>query len=324
MKRLVYIAASLAVFAAVAAFGGYSVWSGLDPEKSCASCHEIKPMHQSWKTSAHSKIACTQCHGTAFSDGIQGMCEKAGMVVSHLAGNVSNVRLSESQRLAIMKRCASCHKNESAKWSQGAHSTTYANIFCDKTHNNAEKPYWDCFRCHGMFYEGNINTLMDLEGAPSSWRIKDEKQRARPAIPCMACHQIHTPAPQIPDFKNCRESAAPKLSASKSALYSRADAAHIRSDLLIDVKRYLDGKSVKVSGEASAKLCANCHSPNWRREAGTSDDRTPVGAHEGFSCVVCHDPHSNSAAASCAKCHDCSAEKYKFKSGKCPQFIIKK
>ncbi|HXX62253.1 MAG TPA: cytochrome c3 family protein, partial [Bacteroidota bacterium] len=38
-------------------------------------------------------------------------------------------------------------------------------------------------------------------------------------------------------------------------------------------------------------------------EAGTSDDRTPRGVHEGISCLACHENHSNASRSSCQNCH---------------------
>ena len=264
--------------------------------------------------------------GTAISNGIHSLKEKIGMVVSHFTKDVKNseIELTESQRLDIMKRCASCHESEYNQWKSGAHSTTYANIFEDKVHNSQEKPYWDCLRCHGMFYGGNIHDLMDLNGECADWKIRDPNQRGLPAIPCMACHQIHSKKPKIPAFENSGKSAIPACPIPKTSFYSRADKAHFRTDKLGEVKRYLGEKEVEVAQDPNSKLCYNCHSPNWMRQVRTSDDRTPVGAHEGMGCVVCHSPHSNSAAESCAKCHDTSVDKYKFTPGKCPQFAVSK
>ncbi len=58
-----------------------------------------------------------------------------------------------------------------------------------------------------------------------------------------------------------------------------------------------------VSDDPVQKLCIQCHSPNFAHQAGSEDDRTPTGAHEGLSCMACHSPHSNDARNSCIKCH---------------------
>jgi hypothetical protein len=60
---------------------------------------------------------------------------------------------------------------------------------------------------------------------------------------------------------------------------------------------------VKISQDPDQSLCIQCHSPNAFNMAGTNDDHTPRGVHEGISCLACHDSHSNSAIASCKNCH---------------------
>jgi hypothetical protein len=35
----------------------------------------------------------------------------------------------------------------------------------------------------------------------------------------------------------------------------------------------------------------------------SGDDRTPVGVHEGLSCLACHGKHGQDTRASCASCH---------------------
>lgn len=325
MKKITTICIlALCLLGIVVAGAGYSAWNAADPKNTCAQCHEVRPAHQKWQESAHSTVACVECHGTAISNGLHSLKEKAGMVFKHFGsgGKIKNsdIKMSEAQILEVSRRCASCHEAEFAKWKSGAHSTTYENIFEDKIHNKMERPYWDCLRCHGMFYDGNIETLMSLEGDCELWKIKSREQASRPSIPCLACHQIHSPKPRLPDFKNCFESKTPACKIPATSLYVRTEKMHLRSDKLAKVKMYLDGRPVKTSDDPNHWLCMQCHSPNNRHMVRSQDDRTPVGAHEGFSCLACHDPHSNSAAASCAKCHEQSDHKYRFKPGKCPVF----
>jgi len=323
MKNIFIVYAILGIVAAMGmSAAGYVTWNTLNPKYTCAQCHEIAPTHERWTKSAHADVACTQCHGTAISYGFHSLKEKVGMVFSHIskAPKNSEIRMTEENALKVSERCADCHRDEAAKWRNGAHSTKYANIFEDKIHNAVEKPYWDCLRCHGMFYEGNIETLMSLEGKAADWKIKDVKQRDRYAIPCLACHEIHAARAPRKNFKNCYISAIPADKASKTSLYVRIDKDHIRSDKLADLEHYLGEKKVRMTQDPDGKLCIQCHSPNWRRDARSCDDRSQTGVHKGFSCVSCHDAHSNSAAASCAKCHPQNEPKYKFTPGKCPNF----
>lgn len=311
MKKLL-IFVFLGVLFLVIAFGGYATWNAMDPADSCGSCHEVRPTFERWKVSAHSEISCLECHGTALSNGVHSLREKLGMVFTHMEGSKTNddVRLTEAQSLDVMARCAKCHQSEFAKWQSGAHSTSYANIFEDAAHNKMEKPYWDCMRCHGMLYKGDVNSLMDLSSEDwSKWKIKDRAQAALPSIPCMACHQVHSPNPTSGKFKSAHEDARKISRKPKTSFYVRTQGAHIPTDMLTPIEIYLNNedvekrKCVQTSKDPNAQLCMQCHSPNWRGVAHSEDDFTPTGVHEGISCVSCHDPHSNSAQNSCVKCH---------------------
>lgn len=321
-KMLIWYAIILFALCAVFSAGGYVAWNVCDPQHTCAQCHEVRPTHERWLKSAHASVSCYECHGTALSNGLHSVREKLGMVFEHFSRadkiRNSDIKVSEAQALEISARCANCHAAEYAKWKSGAHSTTYKNIFEDVIHNKSERPYWDCFRCHGMFYDGNIEKLMSLDGPVEKWRIKCEGQANLPAIPCMACHRIHQERSPVADFKNCYQSPIPAPAAPKTALYMRTEKSYLPTDKLQKVKMYLDGKEVETSDDPNHWLCMQCHSPNNMHQVRSQDDRTPVGAHEGFSCLACHDPHSNSASASCAKCHDQRQDKYRFKAGKCP------
>jgi len=310
MKKIIFWGGFLVVCFSLFSGTSYVAWNTIDPEFTCAQCHEVKPAHFLWKKSAHANVVCYDCHGTAISNGLHSLKEKANMVFSHFSKDIKNrdIKLTEAQVLDISNRCGNCHQEETARWRSGAHSTKYANIFEDKVHNKMEKPYADCFRCHGMFYDGNISKLMTLEGECNAWKIKDTAQAQCYAIPCMACHQVHTEKEKSPVFQSRLTNKTKIQDCPKTSFYLRAEKQHLRTDKLTPIQMYLDGKPIETSKDANNTLCVQCHSPDWRRNAQTLDDRTPTGAHKGFSCIVCHDPHSNSASNSCIKCH--SDKKY--------------
>jgi hypothetical protein len=72
---------------------------------------------------------------------------------------------------------------------------------------------------------------------------------------------------------------------------------------------------VTVSQDPRQALCYQCHAPRepetgsiaatnaWGPQVGSGDDRTPMGVHEGISCVSCHDGHNENTRASCKTCH---------------------
>lgn len=278
----------------------YTAWNTLDPDYTCAQCHEIRNSHEKWQHSAHASVACTDCHVTALSQGLTSLREKTGMVYSHFSGRKTNedLSLTEKQALDIANRCASCHRAEHSDWLSGAHSTTYRDIFMDTEHNRMEKPYWDCFRCHSMFYDGDIHSLMSLEGKDAeAWYIKDEKQADLPTITCLACHQVHAEQPRNPVYKELakedRERLLEETSRPATALYVRGEKRHLPSRFLTQVEIYHNDSILRVTSDPNAWLCMQCHAPNGVHSVGSEDDKTPVGAYEGMSCLECHNPHSN-------------------------------
>lgn len=207
-----------------------------------------------------------------------------------------------------MERCKSCHQIEYADWNSGGHSVTYSKIFLDEEHNKMEPPYVDCFRCHGMFYESDIEDLMSPIDNKGPWELKDKEMTDVFTIPCLSCHEIHSE-------NETRNSLTHDVNSPKDIYYEReernipfgfylrADRIHLRADKLLKMDMYLNGKTIKVSEDFSQRICIQCHSPNYKHEAGTSDDKTPTGVHEGISCRSCHSSHSNDAKNLCGNCH---------------------
>lgn len=300
-KNLILVA-GLTVVAIVS--GAYSTWNRLDPELTCARCHEVSPAHAAWLQSAHGGVKCIECHGTALSDGFHSLKEKSGMVFTHLTENKRNddIHLTEAQVLALSNRCAVCHQAEHAGWLASGHAVNYQEIFMDSAHNAIEKPYWDCFRCHGMFYEGNIYDLMLLEGTHREWHIRDKKQALRPAVPCLACHQIHTNNPVSERYVST-DTARFAAKHPRTALFVRADKRYLRSDQLTKVTMTEGDQTIESSGDPNHLLCLQCHAPDYNHHVGSEDDRTPMGVHKGISCIACHKPHSGNTRTSCFECH---------------------
>jgi hypothetical protein len=294
---------TLVIVAAIA----YAGWNNANPEYTCAQCHEVAPSHEKWLSSAHAKVQCTECHGTAMSDGLHSLKEKTGMVFTHLFDDKRNedIHLTEEQVLAISDRCATCHQSEHAGWLASGHAVNYREIFMDSIHNAAEKPYWDCLRCHGMFFDGNIHDLMTFDGEPHEWKIKDGKQETLAAVPCLACHSMHTENTTSERYVSLADSSRKQTALNpKTSLYVRTDKVHLRSDKLTKVSMIsTDGKAINNASDPNTLLCQQCHAPDYLHRAGSEDDRTPTGIHEGISCIACHKPHSGNTQESCAQCH---------------------
>ena len=261
------------VFGIAAGIGAFCRFEYGDPAKTCTLCHEIRGSKERWAKSPHKGVNCKECHGgtlEAFADNV-----KRG--VKHLMGADyaklnSTFCLSERQIEDLCGRCAKCHQAEAEQWARSGHGKS-ADIFLqDESHNAAWKPADHCLRCHGMFLEG------DMEGI-----AKRKDLSTRRAIPCIACHRMHSEDPL--------------------QLFSRSEwtsfpAANLHLQKIVTK----DGRKVRRSPDAQNRLCANCHAANAEGIAGSSDDRTPLGAQEGMSCTDCHKGHGMKADASRGRC----------------------
>jgi hypothetical protein len=306
--NLFIIAAAASLLLILTAFGSFYVyWNNSPPGKTCGSCHEIGRSVEMFAQSAHRDLACSECHGTAISNGLHSLREKGAMVVNHVRSEfIEDIRLTEDQGLEVMSNCKRCHSDEYAAWMSGGHSALYHDIFLDKKHNETEQINADCLRCHGMFSDVPVVDLVEPLDKKGPWSFKVSGISEKPVIPCMACHQSHRngrPAVR-PDYANPdRISYSRQDTSVVVSYYYRPDRRSIPAENLPVLKLKEGERQVLVSDDITMRLCVQCHAPNARHDAGTSDDRTPRGVHEGLSCTACHENHSNNSANSCNNCH---------------------
>jgi hypothetical protein len=306
MKKIIIVVSGL-LFFIFALFISYSFWNSASPDKTCLSCHEISYSYDQWAGSSHRSIACKKCHGTALSEGVHSLKEKGEMLFHHTSKiRPEDIRMSEDQLIVLMQRCKECHNEEYARWNSGGHSINYSEVFLNQTHNTAETVNEDCLRCHGMFYDkGTVNDIVEPVNTSGPWKLKDSSLALRPSIPCFACHQVHKSGfPQIKQLLVTTSSRQYlKTNQTLSSFYYRRTSTYFPVSSLATPELNYHSEPVKISPDPYQRLCFQCHSPNAFNMAGTGDDRTPRGVHEGIGCLACHDPHSNSAIASCKNCH---------------------
>ena len=285
----------------------YTCWNAASPEKTCASCHEIGKSVNTFARSAHRGLKCSECHGTALSNGFHSIKEKGNMIVTHMTNEyIEDVGLNHDQVLTVMADCKRCHEDEYADWSSGGHSALYHDIFLDRKHNETEQINSDCLRCHGMFSDVPVEELVEPLDITGPWTFRIQDIADKPVIPCQACHQTHIKGlpgsnPDYSDPVNIFYSR--KDSSEMVSFYYRPDRRSIPASYLPKLIITDGERKVDVSDDIVMRLCIQCHSPDARHEAGSSDDRTPTGVHEGLSCTACHEGHSNDAVKSCGKCH---------------------
>jgi len=307
MKRTLFVLAALCILGLLSFGGFYGYWNSASPAKTCSSCHEIGKSVDSQAKSSHRNTACKECHGTALSNGIHSLKEKGRMLVSHLENrDRREIRLEEKQLIEVMNNCERCHTAEFADWSSGGHSMDYQHVFLNAKHNATEQINFDCLRCHGMFFGGTVEDVVEPLNTKGPWKLKDENRGMIPAIPCMACHQIHQDGEphQRPDYAEPKSIFYQKADTGfVVGFYDRREKVYFPISQLPGLNLWEGGRKVKVSDDPVMRICIQCHAPNAAHQAGTSDDRTPRGVHEGLSCTACHEQHSNNARNSCRSCH---------------------
>lgn len=284
----------LFVFGLFAALGGLAWFEFAPPTKTCVTCHEIRYAAQAWAHGSHTNVSCKACHGgtvesvEAFSDNLRRMWK-------HLtAKNLSPKGLSSAQIDRMSAACAKCHRAAGDQWARSGHSAPVSRFLTDSRHNAAWRPTDQCLRCHGMFLEGDAEAILERVCMPDKyftaaelprvWRFRDQRAADRAAVPCLACHKMHGPDPFM--------------------FYSRADAAHFPYSALYSQKIVSPIGPVRTSADPRSRMCRQCHAASAFGESGSSDDRTPLGPHEGLSCLDCHRGHDKSGVRrTCGDCH---------------------
>jgi Cytochrome c554 and c-prime len=304
--RLRVIAPLLVALLAILLLPGASLYYSYSGGTSCARCHEIWQPYRDWHESAHRNVPCSECHGDVLTLDAGFHLKNIGQLAAHLRGQVpEQVRLKTDDVLKIGARCAKCHREEFADWSAGPHGATYSQIFLDKDHNQRRRLMDDCLRCHAMHFDGSIRDLVTPIDTKGPWRLVDPKLAEQPAIPCLACHQMHRygmplarPAAKADDAGPREEINRPSV-----ALFDRRQQDYISLANLPLPQMHEGPRPIKISSDQRQALCYQCHAPEAGGQVGSGDDRTPVGVHEGLSCFACHEKHGQKTRASCATCH---------------------
>ncbi|MGA2629826.1 MAG: multiheme c-type cytochrome [Terriglobia bacterium] len=294
------------VLLALAAFPGASLYYEYSGGKSCIRCHEIWQPYTDWRTSTHRSVPCSGCHGEVFTLDAGFHLNNIHRLVAHLRGEVpERVRLKNEQLFQTVERCQKCHEEEYADWKAGPHSSTYARIFLDEKHNKKQLLMDDCLRCHGMNFDGAIRDLVTPISTSGPWKLLDPKLANRPAVPCLACHHTHHEGAPLekPATRESVPGAAQEIERPSLGLFDRRSLEHIPLSRLPLPSMREDRRLLKISPDQRQSLCYQCHAPLATFQVRSGDDRTPIGIHEGISCLSCHSKHQQNTHASCSGCH---------------------
>jgi hypothetical protein len=304
--RKLWLWLSIPVFAALLAVPAGSIYYSAAGGKACVRCHEIQSAYNRWAMSTHREVACKECHGSLYSTDLDFHLNNVRQLWHHLRGRVPERLLVRQRDISrgMNARCGKCHQQEFAAWAAGPHHATYGRIFLTPGHNTNRIPSDQCLLCHGMYFERGIRELVQPIDLKGPWRLASASIRAaEPAIPCVACHTMHRnglplelcatngPANEASPFR-------PSL-----AFYDRREQLPVSAGAL-PLPGLRDGaRPVRVAPDARQGLCYQCHAPDHTFQAGSGDDRTCVGVHEGLSCLACHQGHEQNPRASCVQCH---------------------
>jgi hypothetical protein len=297
----------VAVLAVAAVFGASAYYSS-ERGQGCASCHEMAAVVASVHGSQHRTLTCMQCHRASLKT-------KLRHIRVHLFGPMPEaIRLRNADAVELTSDCQGCHRKEYADWHAGPHSANYGEIFLDALQNRKQRLMDDCLRCHGMYFAGGIRDMVQPQDAKGPWHLVHPKLADKPAIPCMACHQVHREG-DVVTKPSSRISVAGPGKDESLAFYDRRERMHIAAAALPLPVLFDGARPVNVSPDPRQGVCYQCHAPRspetgtdaaakgWGRQADSGDDRTPMGVHEGISCLACHIGHNQNARASCKNCH---------------------
>lgn len=307
----------IAVFcvAAVGAgtMGAASAYYSSQRGAGCTSCHEMAQFVTAAHASGHRDLTCQDCHQ-------ENLRSKLRHITAHFTHAIpETIRMRDTDVLRMTASCRKCHQQEYAGWKAGPHSATYEQIFADRAQNAKQRLMDDCLRCHGMHFDGAVGDLVQPQDARGPWHIARSGFADAPTMPCSACHWIHSEgAPQARPA--ARISVAGSAMPESLGFFDRREQMHFAAATLSIPQVYEGATAVRMSPDARQGLCYQCHAPRlpdtgtsavlhgWGAQAGSGDDRTPIGVHEGLSCFACHAGHNENARASCKACHQKTSE----------------
>lgn len=223
--------------------------------------------------------------------------------------------------------CKSCHPKEWNEWSQSGHALTLSAQLLNTSHNTGELLDQTCLKCHspelGTVKISDVVQPIDQKGP---WKLVGQYANAgdTPAIPCLACHQAHTPksAGLLPGMDFGDEATfyrnVPPPETANLWIYDAFAQKYVEPAPIAPVMN--GDQAIPISDTRANRVCYMCHAteraesnlfepnkePDGDNSFGTGDDRTLMDAHQGITCVTCHMPagsHTFNPMNACSQCH---------------------
>ncbi len=257
--------------------------------------------------SLHRKQNCLDCHEAS-------LATKLRHIRVHLTGNLpEEIRLRDVDVLEMTPNCQRCHQHEYASWQAGPHSATYS---ADLYRSRAQLESRTDERLLALprhDFSGSIRDLVqpqNTQGAHGMWftpdlpisppcpamratgfmrkaRWRQSRRRASPSRP----RPFTIRWPSMTGAKACTLPPSCPSAIARRRSRGQIEPGPAPGDLL-PVPR------AREAGDGSTAAAMG-----WGPQVGSGDDRTPMGVHEGISCIACHDGHNENTRASCKTCH---------------------
>lgn len=180
-------------------------------ERGCATCHDVVPAVESWRTSPHADIGCYGCHADrgllgALSAGVAGLSRRIGP---------SAVSSGTAEGSSPTASCFECHREDIAEVDGGGDV-----IMC---HENVVQAGMPCLACHeGMGHARTVAEDGERGGRSMMTLCLTCHDDRRASAECVTCHPGGRPldtagpgetVPQTPAAVTCRGCHSPSTAA---------------------------------------------------------------------------------------------------------------
>ncbi len=174
------MAAIIFIFVAVGVGGGRYL---LNRSNSCGFCHEMKPEIVTWQASAHSKIECSECHGS-----VTGKLAYRNGFFKEVASHFQNAYLLPitMDRPISNLRCMKCHSGK-------RHVSPSGDLKIP--HDKHTQKGISCSECHRGVAHGNLALRqLTIDGNFNRWTPavgREEMTGVNTGISMTACLECH-------------------------------------------------------------------------------------------------------------------------------------
>ena len=302
--KLAAIAAGVLVVLGVAGVFGASAYYSSERGQGCASCHEMSSYVSHVHDSPHRTMNCMECHEA-------GLATKLRHTWVHLTRTwPESIRLREVD----VPTMSNCRKSGRVRMAGRSAQRQTMRRYLPHPRGNFAAPLDEAaLHCPRHLLGGSTSRPRVGESPIGPWRLV----HAGPNSP-------RCPARRATGFivkAHLRQGRAERISVAGAAsglfrlpsTTGAKDCTLLRPASALRLRRR--PRALNVSPDPRQGVCYQCHAPrvpdagsvaaanSWGTQAGSGDDRTPMGVHEGLSCFSCHNGHNESARASCKTCH---------------------